>query len=264
MFIASKLLAFATQPIAWVLTLLFLGLICLRQQPKLGARLCWAALLVLAALGWQPLPDTLLRHLEGQSPSIDQTDNLQAYAGVVVLGGALEPAHVWHANGVERKPGLGQIALNDAGERMVAAASLAKQHPQLVMLFTGGEGELAAQSLTEADRARIFFNSMGVPTEQMRYESESHTTYENAIFSAKVAGVDIQKPWLLLTSASHMPRSLATFRKAGWNVTAYPVDFQTSDQIQWTRYFFVRSAERWHLALHEIVGLWAYRLAGRA
>ena len=70
--------------------------------------------------------------------------------------------------------------------------------------------------------------------------------------------------WLLLTSASHMPRALATFRKAGWNVTPYPVDFRAGTHTPWTQYSLAEGAKKWHLALHELAGLLAYRLAGRA
>lgn len=216
----------------------------------------WAALTVLLLQGWEPLPDALLRQLETQNPGPASGSPLQQYAGVVVLGGALEPAYVWQ--------GHNQPALNDAAERMTVPIALLQQYPQLRLLFTGGEGELFAEGLTEAERARIFFDSMGVPPQRVMYESASHTTYENAVFSAAVPGVNPALPWLLLTSASHMPRALATFRKAGWNVTPYPVDFRTGSHTPWTQYSLAIGAHKWRLALHELFGLLAYRLTGQA
>jgi uncharacterized SAM-binding protein YcdF (DUF218 family) len=79
-----------------------------------------------------------------------------------------------------------------------------------------------------------------------------------------MAGVEPTQPWLLVTSAWHMPRALATFRKAGWIVTPYPVDFRTGTETPWTEYSLANGAKKWQLALHEWVGLLAYRLAGRA
>jgi uncharacterized SAM-binding protein YcdF (DUF218 family) len=198
----------------------------------------------------------LLRQLEVQHPGPAPGTSLQKYAGVVLLGGALEPAYVWQ--------GHGQAALNDAAERMTVPIALLQQYPHLRLLFTGGDGELFAQGPTEADRAKIFFDSMGVSPQRIAYESASHTTYENAILTAVVPGVDPAQPWLLLTSASHMPRAMATFRKAGWNVTPYPVDFRTGTHTPWTQYSLALSAAKWHLALHEMAGLLAYRLVGRA
>jgi uncharacterized SAM-binding protein YcdF (DUF218 family) len=222
----------------------------------LQVRLGWLAFSVLLLQGWEPLPDLLLRQLEAQYPGPATAASLQSYAGVVVLGGALEPAYVWK--------GHGQVALNDAAERMTVAVALLRQYPHLRLLFSGGEGEWFAQGLTEADRARQFFASMGVAGPRLSYESASRTTYENAIFSAAVAGVGPTQPWLLLTSAWHMPRALATFRKAGWNVTPYPVDFRTGTATPWTEFSLANGAKKWQLALHEWVGLLAYRLAGRA
>lgn len=256
MFLASKLLSFATQPLTWVVVLLLCGLLCMPLRRKWGMGLGWAALTVLLLQGWQPLPDALLRQLETQHPGPAPGVALRPYAGVVLLGGALEPSYVWQ--------GHGQPALNDAAERMTVPLALLQQYPHLRILFTGGEGQLFAAGLTEADRARIFFDSMGVPPQRVMYESASHTTYENAIFSAAVPGVNTAQPWLLLTSASHMPRAMATFRKAGWNVTPYPVDFRTGIQTPWTQYSLAIGANKWHLALHELFGLLAYRLAGRA
>jgi uncharacterized SAM-binding protein YcdF (DUF218 family) len=60
-----------------------------------------------------------------------------------------------------------------------------------------------------------------------------------------------------------MPRSLAVFRSAGWNVTPYPVDFRTAKTTTWSAFSLERGPEKWHLALHEIVGYWAYRVTGR-
>ncbi len=255
MFIASKLLVFVTQPLAWVLLLLLSGVLLTRWRPRASARLIQAALLILLLQGWQALPDALVRQLEARYPASATPPDLQGYAGIVVLGGALESAPLWLDHG---QPGL-----NDAAERMTATLPLLQRYPQLPLLFTGGEGELFAQALTEADRARIFYASMGVPRERLWFESASRNTHENAVFSAAMPGVDKSKPWLLVTSAWHMPRSMATFQKAGWNVTAYPVDFRTGITPNWLGYSLSGGAQRWQLALHELLGLLVYRLAGR-
>lgn len=256
MFIASKLLSFATQPLAWAALLLLGALLLLPARRAWGSRLGWAALGVLLLQGWEPLPDALLRQLEAQYPEPAPAASLQPYVGVVLLGGALESAYVWQ--------GHAQPALNDAAERMTQGLRLLQLHPHLQLLFTGGEGELVAGALSEAQRAKMFFDHMGVAPQRVRYESASRTTYENAVLSAALPGVNPDQPWLLLTSASHMPRAMATFRKAGWRVTAYPVDFQTGAPTPWSQYSLARGAHKWQLALHELLGLLAYRLADRA
>jgi uncharacterized SAM-binding protein YcdF (DUF218 family) len=253
-FIAAKLLAFLTQPLAWVMVLLALGLT-LRRWQRTASGLRWAALLVLVVQGWQPLPDALVRQLEARHPAPPHQADLSRYAGLVVLGGALEPAYVW--------AGHDQPALNEDAERMTAALPLLQRYPRFQLLFTGGEGDLLAQGMSEAERARIFYQSMGVDQQRVLYEGASRTTYENAVLSAALPGVDKTRPWLLVTSASHMPRALATFEKAGWNVTPYPVDYRSGLQTPWSRYSLVRGASTWHLALHEYAGLLTYQLSGR-
>jgi uncharacterized SAM-binding protein YcdF (DUF218 family) len=181
---------------------------------------------------------------------------LRGYAGVVVLGGAIDSADIWRAHG--------QVGLNGAAERMTVPVALLLQHPHLRLLFTGGDGGLWPQGMSEAELAEKFFTSMGVLAGRVQYEDKSRTTYENAVFSATLPNVDKNQRWLLLTSAWHMPRSLAAFRAAGWNVTPYPVDYRTGDSTPWTEYSLARGALRWQMLLHEYVGWLAYALAGRA
>jgi uncharacterized SAM-binding protein YcdF (DUF218 family) len=255
-FLTSKLLSFLTQPLAWVSALLVLALWWLQRRPGAAQRTLLGALGLGLLVGWQPLPDALLRLLEDRypAPAAVVAGQLQPFVGVVVLGGALEPAHVWR--------GRDQVALNAAAERMTVPVALLHQHPNLRLLFTGGEGELWAHGLSEAARAGVFFTSMGVPTDRVWYEDRSRTTHENAVFSAAMPGVDKTQPWLLLTSAWHMPRALASFRAAGWNVTPYPVDYRTGSSTPWTEYSLAQGALRWQIALHEYFGWLAYRAVG--
>jgi uncharacterized SAM-binding protein YcdF (DUF218 family) len=254
LFIAAKLLDLAIQPLNWVALFLALGLIGLRRRPRAASAVLWAALGLLIVQGWQPLPDALIRQFEARHPAPGSQTDLSHFAGLVVLGGALEPAYVWTSHD--------QPALNDGAERMTAGLPLLQRYPGFQLLFTGGEGELLAHGLSEAERARIFYQSMGVPPQRLIFEAASRTTYENAVLSAALPGVDKTRPWLLVTSAFHMPRAMGVFQKAGWNVIAYPVDYRTGDETPWSRYSLVGGAGAWHLALHELAGLLSYRLMG--
>ena len=254
MFIAGKFLALLTQPLVWVVALLVAGLFLLHRKPRASRRLLWTALAVLLLLGWMPLPDLLVRRLEAQYTEMAPQDGLSDYDGIILLGGALVSGNVWL--------GHTQPLLNEAAERMTAALAILQRYPQMRIVFTGGEGLLFGTGPNEAQRTRIFFDSMGVPDGRVVYESRSRNTHENAVLTAQLPGIDIKQRWLLVTSASHMPRSIATFSKAGWNVTAYPVDFRTGPTTPLTDYSLAGGANRWELALHELVGLLSYRLAG--
>ena len=90
MFVLAKLLDFVTQPLAWVVLLLLLGLLLHGRWQRSGRALLWSALAVLLLQGWEPLPDAVLRRLESQHPAPAQPD-LNRYAGVIVLGGTSAP-----------------------------------------------------------------------------------------------------------------------------------------------------------------------------
>lgn len=255
MFIAAKILAFLTEPLAWVGLLVLLALLKVSHQPRLCQGLLTSALLLLVLLGWTPLSNTVLRPLETRFTPMPPEADLSPYTGVVILGGALESSYLWTMPG--------QYMLNSAAERMTSVLTLLRSQPKLQLIFTGGEGELLASGLSESQRAQIFFASQGITEHQVRYESASRTTYENAVFSKTLPEVDPTQRWLLLTSAWHMPRAMATFQKNGWNVTAYPADFRTASHVPWTQYSLSFSLSLWRTALHEWFGLLVYRVSGR-
>lgn len=256
MFLISKIVALLAQPLHWVIVLLAISLAA-RHTGKRWPRVCQTlALALLLLTGWQPLPDVLYRHLEQRYTEIAPDADLSAYDGVIVLGGALDSGFVAQAHS--------QPVINEAAERMTAATALARKYPRLQMVFTGGEGEFFGTGPSEAQRAATFFSSMDIAPTRFLYESASRNTYENAVFTAKMPGLDTHKRWLLLTSAWHMPRSMATFEKAGWNVTAYPVDFRTGNATPWTTYSLSRGPEHWNMVVREYIGIAAYKLAGRS
>lgn len=256
MFLASKLLNFIYQPLAWVVFLVLLSSLLVHRRPIGSRRLGLSAAALLLLMGWTPLPDALLRTLESQYPPRVLPKGATGFHGVIVLGGALEPAYQWSVPG--------QSALTEAAERMTEVLPLLRNDPQLRLVFTGGSGELGTSELSEAQRAKIFFDAQGVAPHRVTYESRSRTTYENAVLTKQLKNIDAAQPWLLLTTASHMPRSMAVFRAAGWNVTAYPVDFRSGARSSWSGYAMDAGLKKWRQFLHEWLGLWVYKLTGQA
>lgn len=253
MFLASKLLAFFIEPLFWVLVLLLTGLLLVRRRPRAGRALCWSALLALVLGCWTSGPEALLRQLESRYPA-PPASSLQSYVGIVVLGGALSGPELWEAHR--------QVGLNDQAERMTEAVALMRLHPQLRLLFTGGNASISFEGTSEAHRARVFFDAMGVDPARVTYESVSRNTYENALLTASIPGVDKSQHWLLLTSAFHLPRAMGVFKHAGWNVTAWPVDYRMTPHDSWFDFSLHSGPALWQLALHEWLGYAAYRMAG--
>lgn len=252
---AAKLLDFALQPLVWVLLLLAWAWVGTYRNLRATRVVLASTIGLVLVLGWQPIPEALLRPLEQRFPELPPEAATQGFAGVLVLGGATPAAYLAVAHP--------QPLLNDAAERMTAAVALHRQNPKLQVVFTGGEGSAFANGPSEAHRARLFFATMGLPTDTMVWEDRSRNTFENAVLTAQLPRMDKQRPWLLLTSAWHMPRAMGVFRAQGWNVIAYPVDFRTASRTPWTTYSLLEGMTLWQLALHEYVGLASYRLLGR-
>ncbi|MDP4733279.1 MAG: YdcF family protein, partial [Limnohabitans sp.] len=191
----------------------------------------------------------LLRTLENRYP-VPTTEAVGRHVGVIVLGGATEHSDIYQAHG--------QVPLGQAAERMSVPAGLLRQHPNLQLVFSGGEGRLLATGVSEAELAKAFYQQQGVDMGRVVLEGGSRTTRENAIQVAALLGERCKQPWLLVTSAWHMPRSVPEFEAVGCQVTPYPVDFRTGAATAWTEYSLARSLLLWQTALHEWLGLWVY------
>lgn len=254
MFFLSKLFVVLTQPLAWVATLLVASLL-IARRPAQSRALVSGALGLLLLLGWLPLPDALIRNLESHYAELPPRAELRGFAGLVVLGGSTDAGYIAQDHA--------QPVLNSAAERMTAPLAALHANPHLRVIYTGGDGSLQHSGPSEAEQARRFFEAVGIAGPTVQYESASRTTHENAVLSAQLPGVDIRQRWLLVTSAWHMPRAMATFAQAGWNVTPYPVDFRTGSATPWTAYSLPDGVRRWQLALHELLGIAAYRVIGR-
>jgi uncharacterized SAM-binding protein YcdF (DUF218 family) len=95
-------------------------------------------------------------------------------------------------------------------------------------------------------------------------ERLSRNTEENATLSKALAGPKPGERWLLVTSAYHMPRSVGLFRRAGFAVEPYPVDWRTSRENLLTPFNLAgEGLERTDLAIREWMGLAAYRISGK-
>lgn len=251
MFFLSKLLAALTQPMFWLALWWTFALLLLNRRRRAAIIMLWAGLAVLGLLGFQALPDALLRPLENRYP-IPSAETVPRHTGVIVLGGATEDPGSFLAHG--------QVPLNDAAERMTVPVGWMRTYPNLELLFSGGEGRLLKTGVTESELARAFYTEQGLDMRRIRLEDSSRNTRENARQVTALLGPRCkEESWLLVTSAWHMPRAVAEFEAAGCRVTPYPVDFRTGTTTSWTEYSLTGSLLRWQIALHEWLGLAVYR-----
>jgi uncharacterized SAM-binding protein YcdF (DUF218 family) len=254
-FVLAKILGFFALPSNVLITIGVLGVLLMATRlARAGRRLAVIALLLLAIAGWSPLGNALMLPLEERFPPWDASRG--APAGIICLGGAVDTIV---------SPVRGEVALNEAAERLTAIAELARSYPQARVVFSGGSGRLLYGATTEADLAARLFASFGIAKERITLEDRSRDTLENASFTQKLVNPKPDERWLLVTSAHHMPRSVALFRAAGFSVEAFPVDYRTRGAIDLLRPFSPLSdgLRRTDTAMREWVGLLMYRLTGR-
>jgi uncharacterized SAM-binding protein YcdF (DUF218 family) len=252
----SKLTTFLFEPTYWVAATLLLGCVLLFFRndgtKRWGRRFCVLSACLLVFLSWSGLPKTLIANDEVQY-SVPSDPSM--YHGVIVLGGAIASPRI-------RSSALPSLAC--AAERVIEPIYLMSHHPHFKMLFTGGDARLIDELTPESNYARELFLGLGVDLDRVTFESKSRNTFENAVLSRNVAGVDPKQSWLLLTSAWHMTRAKATFERAGWNIVPYPVDFFSQAEVSIGEFSFEDGANAWRLLLRERIGLIVYRLLGRA
>ena len=142
---------------------------------------------------------------------------------------------------------------------------MARRYPDARLVFTGGSANVKQDGLDEARGVRDLWLSLGVPEARMMFEDKSRNTFENATMTRDLVHPKPGEVWLLVTSAGHMPRSMGIFRRIGWPLVAYPVDYRTFGdardyKISWNA---LDALKRLESGLHEWVGLVAYRLSGK-
>jgi uncharacterized SAM-binding protein YcdF (DUF218 family) len=184
-------------------------------------------------------------------------DEIQDPKGIIVLGGAFN-AYLTRARG--------PIALGAAGARVTEALALAHYFPKAGLVFSGGSADLLGNGTPESDIAEEFFLQLGLPTDRLTIERKSRNTSENALFTFEFAKPKPGEIWILVTSAVHMPRAVASFEKAGFQLDPYPVDYFTYGDLRdyWAYTFApLKSLRVIDIAVKEWVGLTAYWIFGK-
>ncbi len=220
---------------------------------RAGAALVSALTIVLVLIAALPIPQLVLWPLEHRF-RFDRSESASV-AGIVVLGGAAISTSLTEL--------MGHPVPGRAAHRIKTFLSLAQDYPEARLLVTGGGAE-SRPAFREARLISDYLVERGVDRGRITIEASSGNTFENATFSRDLAGPEANQTWLLVTTARHMPRAVASFRKAGWNVIAVPTGPLLSE-LPWsiTNVDLRGSVEIIGLALHEYLGLLAYRMRGR-
>ncbi|HEY8129419.1 MAG TPA: YdcF family protein [Hyphomicrobium sp.] len=255
-FIASKIVFFCIQPSSLAFIALGLALLLGYRHPRLARLFLLFGFGIILFFGFLPGGNVLVLPLEQRFASRVPPVPQEKISGIILLGG-FEDGSVTESRG--------GLALNESAERLTESLRLARALPDAKVVFTGGSGSLFGGEGIGAD-IRKFLVDAGIEASRIVIENDSRNTYENATLTKALLKPTPQDRWLLVTSAYHMPRSVGVFRKVGFDVIPYPVDFRTRGRRDALRPFdsIAAGLERTDLAAKEWIGLFAYWLSDRS
>lgn len=250
-FVLSKVLYFLLIPFWWIVLLLLLRLVVRNAKWKKNLGIMAVLIAVIftnpylhrkANLAWQPAP-------------VDLPAN-RTYEAGILLGG------------------MAGYDKNDRGyfgtsaDRFIQTANLYHQGIIKKIIVTGGTGSLLQKEPAESLYLQAQLVANGVKAEDIIMESRSRNTYENAVYTKQLTdSLHLQPPFVLITSAQHMKRSVSVFNRARFQVLPFPCDYR---EIPVRETFFNTIAPDasllydWVFLIKEIVGLSVYTFTGKA
>lgn len=248
----TKLLPIAVYPLGLAFVLVLAGLAALLMQRRLtGLAACGSAVILLWVCSMPVLGDWALRTLEREYPARAIEDTVSADVAIV-LGGALgQPV-----------PPRTSIHLAGASDRILHAARLYRSGKVKRILVSGGNMPSATAVKPEAELIKELLVEWGVPEAVVETAGRSRNTYENALEIRELRERSPFASALLVTSAAHMPRAMAVFRRAGLPVTASTTDVEVIDASPSSLMAWLPDAGalvRTTAAAKEWLGYWAYR-----
>jgi len=266
MFLLKKILSPFFMPVSVVFTLALVGLFCLyfTRRQRTGKVLVTVAFGLMGMLSYDQVSNLLARPLEQEYPPIMNIEPVQGVKWIVVLGG-----------GSEVDPRLpSSTYLSDASLcRLLEAVSIHKRIPGSKLILSGGSGWENQRSAVRDQRSKgkgqdpkkvaevmaDVAREWGVRPEDMVVETQSRDTEDHAVFVKEIVG---KGPFIMVTSASHMPRAMALFRAQGMEPIPAPTDYMVRKREGGLRPgdFFPSAGalEKAERAVHEYLGLlWA-------
>jgi uncharacterized SAM-binding protein YcdF (DUF218 family) len=197
----------------------------LQRRSKLAVWLAAIGGCALVICGFTPVSYWLMLPLDIRFPQW-QAGRQPLVDGVIVLGGT-----------------AGTIEL----------VELSRDFPQARLVYSAGTNEGSDVENWLADFARL-----GGDRDRVTVENRARNTFENALYSKELIKPNIQERWLVITTASHMPRSIGCFRQVGFKVEAYPISDTMPGLGLSSNALSILDA-----AMKEWIGLLVYRATGK-
>ncbi len=250
-FFLSKTLSYLSMPIVWITGLFIAGLV---WKNPIGKKRCMRAGVVLLLF----LSNAFIANEFAQwweIPVTPMAEVTQYYEYGIVLTGVTK---------LDLEPN-DRVYFGRGADRVTHTLQLYKQKVISKILVSGGSGRLGKVAKQEADDLADAFLLMGVPAEDIIIENKSRNTHESAVALKTLYPQLSSGNGLLITSAYHMRRARACFRKVGFEFDTFSADFISQPRRFTPDMLIIPQTEAltvWHVLIREWVGMMAYRLVG--
>lgn len=205
----STLASFVLSPLNWIL--FFVAAACIIKKRRTKKLFIVAAITVFIVFGNKWLLNVFARNWQ---PAPVAVSSLRVYDCGIVAGGFASPDAT--ANGY----------FNATADRFLQAVKLYKAGKIKNILISGGNGKDSEESFREAAWVRGELVAFGVPDSAILTEDLSNNTRDNALNSKRILdSLNLKPPFLLITSAFHMPRAKLLFEKTGVQVDPFPCNY---------------------------------------
>jgi uncharacterized SAM-binding protein YcdF (DUF218 family) len=222
MLFLSKLLPIFVYPVGLTLSLLLISGLCLLLNfRRLAVFNVVAAMTLLWVCSTPVFANWVIASLERQYPARTMAETPEADVAIV-LGGVLG----------QPLPPRVEMDLSSAADRILHAARLYRAGKVKRILVPAGNVPWDRALKPEAELIKELLLEWGVASEAIEIATASRNTYENALEIQHISKAKGFKSALLVTSATHMPRAMAVFRRAGIPVIASTTDVLAVDDDQ--------------------------------
>ena len=237
----KQFITFFVEPLGLIMTLLALGIYFLTKQNNTKAKgFLFAGFSALFLFSYPPFANFLAKNLEKQYPRYKQIKEVKY---IHVLGNG-------HNTDITQPI---SSHLSDGGtKRVLEGVIIYKNSPNTKIIFTGYAGKTDTTNAVMNSQLAL---ALGVKNEDMIINGNPVDTREEALFTKTLVG---DKPFVLVTSATHMPRAMMLFESFGMHPVPAPTDFQSKEFSGWIKAPNTGSLQKSKIAMHEYLGLvWA-------
>ncbi|HEY2722467.1 MAG TPA: YdcF family protein [Chitinophagaceae bacterium] len=253
MFLLGKLFLLLLKPTTWIVVIFLIGLI--SKNPRRQRRWLLTAFCLLIFFS-NPFFFRILAKSYERKP-VNLAENEKYQAGIV-LGGF-----------VSYNVKTGEAYFNPASDRFIETESLYKTGHISKIIVSAGNGYVVKHNFQEASFVKDRLVEDGIPANDIYTDGLSRNTYENAVNTKKICdSLHLAGPFLLISSAIHLPRAEALFKKQKLDVHSYPCDFLTQNIANnfWEDYLIpsAYTLSEWDLFIKELSGLFIYKMMGKA